>query len=1286
MSLIPSRKHNSCPICENTSGKCRQSREDADYWQCMTYADAKKGEVISGYKCLGHSKNGLWGQFRVDNSQEWSEQQRLEWKQRNQQRQQEIVKDEEQRRQKSLKAENRHAQYTSLLSELSLHSEDREDLIRRGFTSEQIELSGFKSVEAYQPLQRQYSELLPGIGTGGRSLIVGNAGYLIPVRNADGLIVACQIRLRSLPVGQNDRYRWLSSKKASAHVYTTGFNPKGEMPLAIHRPKSKPTGLALVEGTGAKPFLASQRLNLLVIGASGGLFTSSESILKSCLERLSEELGGARELTIYPDKGSVIDIGVMSRWRKTIDLLEKWNWFVKVAWWGQADKSSRDIDELDIEELTDHNTIEFIAPQEFLKLAPTKPTEQKKGFSDYKEKAKEAWQRAKRFTADIITASQWCDWKLPPSNSIFFGRAGLGRGKTTRLRNWVRILQEEGKGFICLGYRNTLLLQLCEKLGFYHLHEAATAIMRHDPSGGIALCMDSLWKFRPEEFDGKVLILDEVMSVIRHLLHSPTVKGRDNILELFQEALQRASQVICLDGCMADWAVQYLHEFAPGKKIIRAENTFSGEKPTVNFLLGTIDIEEEVRKNDRSPWLEYLLNDCAVPAACSDSQVFIESLDNLLTEKGLKTLRVDSKTVPEEYVKEFLKDCNAYIEKHQPDVILYTPSAESGVDVSISDYFTGHVGFFFGVLGVDSILQMLGRIRDAKCTKFVWVREWVAQSEQTHSRSPFIKKVGQAIEKMLCQDITDTISGIDRDQDIVSKLLAIIQNSKNPHFKASNQIQAIDNYEKSNLRECVLESLKASGYSIRMCTLSPSEKAREKVKEATEATKRQNSHDIFTAEKIAPELADELSKKFDARWEERVKVIQASYRSRLPGIDETSSWSEEFIYKIRYDNPDFLSQQELFWLFSHPEEANRMNQERYYRLAQKERIFIGNIRSRMARVRALRAIGFEKFLDPEKVWMEESPELVELVEQCRDEKIAVALGRHPGKQSNIRFLGSLLKIIGLKHKGQKVRSEDGDYRIYQLDRDTLSDPDRRHALQCLDRRWENYLNKEVEVLNWEPVLTPPTESQLAETNENPTCQQDWVGSQEAKSAQSQSGQGFNPVPRKPTQYIYTNEASWNQSDRVESHEQRESTEGVAVEEPTPLEAAIQVLTSCESVEGLRAIVLSYGLEVTDDAIAMQDTQPRRSQLRKLLEAVSAGGEIKGTVPSLPEPEPCQMSVGDSVRVRSRLLGDRVSLALGLKGIVEQIALLGRCLVRFPELGDRLEPFDACELESICGVP
>jgi hypothetical protein len=927
-----------------------------------------------------------------------------------------------------------------------------------------------------------------------------------------------------------------------------------------------------------------------------------------------------------------------------VALLQKWEWSVRFGWWEQFTKDDPDIDELD-----DFSKVALITPNEFFKFAESgekQPISQSKGFSQsYQEKAKAAWQRAKRFTADLKKATKWFEADLPPENSIFFGRAGLGRGKSTELGKWVKQWKKQDKGFICLGYRNTLLLQLCskEKLGFYHLHESDSAMMRHDPSGGIALCVDSLWRFRPEEFDNKILIIDEVMSVIRHLLHSPTVKGRDNILDLFQEALQRASQVVCLDGCLADWAVKYLHELAPDKKIIRVENTWQGDKPQINFLLGTI-AEEQIRKNDRSPWLDYLLNNSPVPSICSDSQVFIESLDNLLSEKGLKTLRIDSKTVPEEYVKEFLRDCNGYIEKYKPDAILYTPSAESGVDISIQGYFTHHFAFFFGVLGVDAILQMLGRIRDAQCTKFVWVREWVAQSEQTHSKSPFTKKVGQAIEQMLCQDITDTVSGIDRDQEIISKIRAIIQGSKNPHFEASNQIQAITNYEKSNLRECVLESLEASGYPIRLCTLNPSEEAKERVKAATEATKRQNCHDIFTAEKIAPEFANELSKKFDAGWEDRVKVIQASYRSRLPGIDESESWTEEFVYKIRYDNPDFISQQELFWLFSHPEEANRMNQERYHRIAQREHTFIGNIKSRMARVRALHAIGFEWFLDPENTWMEDSPQLVKLVEQCRDEKIAAALGRHPGQQSNIRFLGSLLKMMGLKHKGQKVKSDDGDYRVYQLDRDTLSNPDRRNALNCLDRRWENYVKKEVEVLDWEQVLSP-VENPI--TNPQQIADFDPNLVETTQQAQTQTEQAVEAVPRTPTEYIYTLEASWNQIDKVESQGDRRDLEGATTEERlcesfnycrTPLDFALVI-------EGFQATP-----EQVEAAIVLQDSQPRRQQLYRWYDQGRLG-------------------VGEEDQV---IAGDRNQIAnIGLESLANATERVAEVMEAEPQVGSRV---------------
>ena len=200
---------------------------------------------------------------------------------------------------------------------------------------------------------------------------------------------------------------------------------------------------------------------------------------------------------------------------------------------------------------------------------------------------------------------------------------------------------------------------------------------------------------------------------------------------------------------MADWVVSYLTAFCPDKKIETIENTWKNNKAPVNFLMG-VEIDGKLKVNVRSPWLDQLLNFASVPAIGLDSQVFGESLDNLLSERGYNVLRVDSKTVKEKAVKEFLggdgtkeqsenqniSPSNRYLIKYKPDVVIYTPSAESGVDVSITNYFSHHFCFFFGVLQVDAILQLMARIRDVNCPKYFWCKQWVSLPESETIRSP----------------------------------------------------------------------------------------------------------------------------------------------------------------------------------------------------------------------------------------------------------------------------------------------------------------------------------------------------------------------------------------------------------------------------------------------------------------------------------------------------------------------------------------------------------------------
>jgi hypothetical protein len=535
----------------------------------------------------------------------------------------------------------------------------------------------------------------------------------------------------------------------------------------------------------------------------------------------------------------------------------------------------------------------------------------------------------------------------------------------------------EDVGFICLGYRNTLLLQLCEQLGFYHLHDKDAPLMKSDPNAGIALCVDSLWRFNPEDFDDKIIILDELKSVIKHLLHSPTVKNRDKILNLFAEAIRRSRQVICLDGLMADWCVNYLQTIAPDKEKV---------------------------------------------------------LNHLAT--------------------------------------------------------------------------------------------------------------------------------------VVSNSLKDVSN------RVSCLVQSVQNFEKSNLRECLKEALLESGYKVRGCTLESSEEYKGKLKKETEAVKRRNASDIFNAEKVAPELVDEL--RFDARWEERCKVIQAKLRERLPGIDQTPAWTEDFIYHVRYEDRDFISHQEMFWLFKHPEVAKRQSQKNLHWMARRLNTFVGNVKSRWAKINALHEMGFEQFLDPEVEWSNDSSEVLELVKQGK--RHGNALGIYPGQQSNIRYLGSLLKQFGMKLKC--TRKEGKDRRFYQLDQEALTDPTRLQVLACIENRFTQLEEK----LDWESAIN---EAHGILPENDPL---------------TQSGQDSQPTARTP-QILYRNEVSpVSKNSDLQSQGDREVLEAAAVQK-SELEQLIEALPFAQSPEDFASVIEGSSLQAVEDAIALSGDQPRRRQLREWLEAL-----------------------------------------------------------------------------------
>lgn len=117
--------------------------------------------------------------------------------------------------------EQRHEAYTEMLSFLTLSDQHRANLRERGLSDERMEENGYKSMPTTAEGRRLLAHLLeanhelhglPGFYTRhDQWTIAGPNGFLIPVRNKDGLIQGMKIRLDA-ESNPGRKYRWLSSR------------------------------------------------------------------------------------------------------------------------------------------------------------------------------------------------------------------------------------------------------------------------------------------------------------------------------------------------------------------------------------------------------------------------------------------------------------------------------------------------------------------------------------------------------------------------------------------------------------------------------------------------------------------------------------------------------------------------------------------------------------------------------------------------------------------------------------------------------------------------------------------------------------------------------------------------------------------------------------------------------------------------------------------------------------------------------------------------------------------
>jgi hypothetical protein len=640
------------------------------------------------------------------------------------------------------------------------------------------------------------------------------------------------------------------------------------------------------------------------------------------------------------------------------------------------------------------------------------------------------WLRLRGFTPDIKINSKYFDAPAPESGTVTAVQSGLGTGKTywagAKIASDPRGLQ------INLGYRNSLLLQQCQKWGSYHFDEHNGWQFIKDPDARLSLCVDSLLKLPLKMFEdavehvrGMTVILDESVSVIKHLLQSRTLLGkRIEILERLEIICKLADRVVLMDGNQSNLVVDYIAEIS-GKPSVKIQNTFTGETPPIFF----VDAGKKSKK-----WLSAEILKSRCPVVATDSLKDAEAFAKQLKKTHGRGKLLTSKTATKAEVKEFLKDPDAYIKKYRLAWIVYTPTAESGIDISIQNidisiqnYFSDVFCWFVGVLGVDECIQMSRRVRHPERIIILCPERGLGKK---NTGGIFEAEIIKALSEFGDTEARLLIKDESQLQKVREDLAAQIVT---PHTIMWAKLQAKAELERRHLKKYLLTAFELAGYSVQCVT--PAECDYEGHATAKEECKDIEAQEIFNAPDIELAEALEIKLNFKATWEDRCKAIKFFLKARLPGIEDSALWSWEFVRRVRFDERSLLSQLDAAWQFNNPEESEYL--QRHKLLADRQE-FLGDFSDRYLKIRAFQALGLEKFLDSSKNWSGDCVEVVEVYERCKKKAVAKLLG-DPGKMKPMQWLNQLLSLIGCKLICRRTKRNGVVHREYSFI-DELSTP------------------------------------------------------------------------------------------------------------------------------------------------------------------------------------------------------------------------------------------------------
>ncbi|OKH30029.1 hypothetical protein NIES2119_31635 [[Phormidium ambiguum] IAM M-71] len=403
----------------------------------------------------------------------------------------------------------------------------------------------------------------------------------------------------------------------------------------------------------------------------------------------------------------------------------------------------------------------------------------------------------------------------PKSCQLLLIKSPKNTAKTETLRSLIAPFLRDGRKVLLITHRVQLGQNLCDRVGIPYVQE-----LKQSEEGrllGFGLCHHSLHskssaQFNPHEFEGAIVIVDEVVQVLWDMLHSPLIASKQieiltNFKECIRYALSTGGMLVGCDADLNDWAVNYLRKsigFPVKQHLIVNE-----WKPAIDTRWEVFNYPQTSPIALIQNLIEHISNGGKPFVLCSSqqesSQWSTQNLENYLKTlfPELQILRIDSETIadPSHPAYGCTSKLNEILQKYQ--LVLASPTLETGVDIKLRGHFDSVWGIFWGVQTCDGVRQFLARLRE-NVPRHIWVKktgltqigrgEITPQSLYRNTDTVF----RGAVDRLM-------IAGFDSEFD---------DNFQTESLNAFCQRGALINLQKRSYRKVILDGIESEGHIL----------------------------------------------------------------------------------------------------------------------------------------------------------------------------------------------------------------------------------------------------------------------------------------------------------------------------------------------------------------------------------------------------------------------------------------------------------------------------------------